>query len=151
MNIKIKVLPKYAYLISSATAFIFFCFFTYKAFVAYLIHKELYGDGMDVLVSLRAALAGIMFLLIVIFFQFIKIKDLQSQRTILRGIFIGWSSLFIVLIILNSNLIHFIILSGIAALINLISLFSLVDLIKEERNTLTNKEIYLLQKLANKK
>ena len=151
MNIKIKVLPKYAYLISSVIAFIFFCFFAHKAFVAYLIHKELYGDGMDVLVSLRVALAGIMFLLIVIFFQFIKIKDLQSQRTILRGIFIGWSSLFIVLIILNLNLIHFIIFSGIAALINLISLFSLVDLIKEERNTLTDKEIYLLQKLANKK
>ena len=70
MNIKIKVLPKYAYLISSAIAFIFFCFFAYKAFVAYLIHKDLYGDGMDVLVSLRAALAGIMFLLIVIFVDF---------------------------------------------------------------------------------
>ena len=112
MNIKIKVLPKYAYLISSAIAFIFFCFFAYKAFVAYLIHKELYGDGMDVLVSLRAALAGIMFLLIILFFQFIKIKDLQSQRTILRGIFIGWSSLFIILIISNSSLIHFIINSS---------------------------------------
>ena len=65
--------------------------------------------------------------------------------------FIAWSSLFIALIVLNSNLIHFIIFSGIAALVNLISLFSLVDLIKEERNTLTDKEIYLLQKLANKK
>ena len=48
-------------------------------------------------------------------------------------------------------IIYFISLSGIAAFINLISLFSLVDLIKEERNTLTDKEIYLLQKLANKK
>jgi len=151
MKIKIKVLPKYAYLASSGIAFIFLCFFAYKAFVAYLIHKELYGDGMDVLVSLRAALAGIMFLLIILFFQFIKIKDLQSQRTILRVILIGWSSLFITLIILNLNLIYFIVFSGIAALINLISLFSLVDLIKEERNTLTDKEIYLLQKLANKK
>ena len=151
MKIKIKVLPKYAYLASSSIAFIFFCFFAYKAFVAYLIHKELYGDGMDVLVSLRAALAGIMFLLIILFFQFIKIKDLQSQRTILRVILIGWSSLFITLIILNLNLFYFIVFSGIAALINLISLFSLVDLIKEERNTLTDKEIYLLQKLANKK
>ena len=151
MNVKIKILPKYAYLISSAIAFIFFCFFAYKAVVAYLIHKELYGDGMDVLVSLRAALAGIMFLLIILFFQFIKIKDLKSQRTILRGIFIGWSSLFIILIILNAKLVYFISLSGIAAFINLISLFSLVDLIKEERNTLTDKEIYLLQKLANKK
>ena len=151
MNIKFKVLPKYAYLTSSGIAFIFFCFFAYKAFFAYLIHKELYGDGMDVLVSLRAALAGIMFLIIILFFQFIKIKDLQSQRTILRGIFIAWSSLLIILIILNSKLIYFIVLSGIAALINLISLFSLVDLIKEEKNTLTDKEIYLLQKLANKK
>ena len=51
----------------------------------------------------------------------------------------------------NDLLIYFIVFSGIAALINLISLFSLVDLIKEERNTLTDKEIYLLQKLANKK
>jgi asparagine N-glycosylation enzyme membrane subunit Stt3 len=106
---------------------------------------------MDVLVSLRAALAGIMFLLIVLFFQFIKIKDLKSQRTILRGIFVGWSSLFIILIIVNPSLIYFIVLSGIAGIVNLIALFSLVDLIKEERNTLTDKEIYLLQQLANKK
>jgi len=151
MNIKIKVLPKYAYLVSSLIALIIFFYFSYKAVIAYLIHRELYGDGMDVLVSLRAALAGIMFLLIVLFFQFIKIKDLKSQRTILRGIFVGWSSLFIILIIVNPSLILFVILSGIAAIVNLISLFSLVDLIKEERNTLTDKEIYLLQQLANKK
>jgi ABC-type Fe3+-siderophore transport system permease subunit len=106
---------------------------------------------MDVLVSLRAALAGIMFLLIVLFFQFMKIKDLKSQRTILRGVFAGWSSLFVILIIVNPQSLYFIVLSGIGAFANLISLFSLVDLIKEERNTLTDKEIYLLQKLANRK
>ena len=43
------------------------------------------------------------------------IKDLLSQRTIIRGIFIGWSSLFIILIIVNPSLILFIVLSGIAA------------------------------------
>ena len=91
MNLKIKLFPKYAYLVSSTIALILFLYFAYKAFVAYLIYKELYGDGMDVLVSLRAALAGIMFLLIVLFFQFMKIKDLKSQRTILRGVFAGWS------------------------------------------------------------
>ena len=106
---------------------------------------------MDVLVSLRAALAGIMLLLIVLFIQFVKIKDLISQRTIIRGIFIGWSSLFIILIIVNPSLISFIVLSGIAGMVNLIALFSLVDLIKEDRNSLTDKEIYLLQQLANKK
>ena len=151
MNIKTKLFPKYAYLISSTIALIIFSYFAYKAVVAYLIHKELYGDGMDVLVSLRASLAGIMLLLIILFFQFMKIKDLKSQRTILRGIFVGWSALFIILTTLSPNLIYFIILSGIGALANLISLFSLVDLIKEERNTLTDKEIYLLQKLAGRK
>ena len=151
MNIKIKIFPKYAYLVSSIIALIIFSYFSYKAVIAYLIHKELYGDGMDVLVSLRAALAGIMLLLTILFFQFSKIKDLKSQRTILRGVFVGWSSLFIILIVTNLSLIYFILLSGLAALANLISLFSLVDLIKEERNTLSDKEIYLLQKLANKK
>ena len=151
MNIKIKVFPKYAFLLSSAIAFVFFCYFAYKGVIAYLIHKELYGGGIDILVSLRAALAGVMFLLILLFFQFIKIKDLISQRTILRCIFVGWSSLFVLLIVINSELIYFIFLSGIAAIINLISLYCLVDLIKEERNTLTDKEIYLLQKLADKK
>ena len=106
---------------------------------------------MDVLVSLRAALAGVMFLLIILFFQFIKINDLKSQKTILKGIFVGWSSLFIILVAVNSSLLFFIFFTAIAAVVNLISLFSLVDLIKEERNTLTDKEIYLLQKLANKK
>ena len=151
MNINLKILPKYAYLVSSLIASIIFFYFSYKAVVTYLIHKELYGDGMDVLVSLRVALAGVMLLLIVFFFQFIKIKDLISQRTIIRGIFIGWSSLFVVLIIVNPSLISFIVLSGIAGIVNLIALFSLVDLIKEDRNSLTDKEIFLLQQLASKK
>ena len=151
MKINIKILPKYAYLSSSLVAFIFFLYFSYKAIMAYLIHQELYGSGMDILVSLRIALAGIMALLLMLFFQFLKIKDFKSQRTILRGIFISWSTLFVIFIVIDLELISFTILSGFAALINLLSLFTLVDLIKEERNTLTDKEIYLLQKLAKKK
>ena len=151
MKINIKILPKYAYLSSSLVAFTFFLYFSYKAIIAYLIHQELYGSGMDILVSLRIALAGIMALLLMLFFQFLKIKDFKSQRTILRGIFISWSTLFVIFIVIDLELISFTILSGFAALINLLSLFTLVNLIKEERNTLTDKEIYLLQKLAKKK
>ena len=151
MKINIKILPKYAYLSSSLVAFIFFLYFSYKAIIAYLIHQELYGSGMDILVSLRIALAGIMALFLMLFFQFLKIKDFRSQRTILRGIFISWSTLFVIFIVIDLELILFTILSGFAALINLLSLFTLVDLINEERNTLTDKEIYLLQKLAKKK
>ena len=151
MNFKLKIKPKAAYLTSIFTALIILFFFSYKAIIAYLIHKELYGGGIDTLVLLGASIAGIMFLLILLFFQFMKINDLKSQRTILRGIFIGWTSVFIILVVLNLSSIYFIYLTGISSLLILITLFSLVDQIKEERNTLTEKEIYLLQKLAKKK
>jgi len=151
MNFKIKIKPKVAYLISICEALIILLFFSYKAVIAYLIHRELYGGGLDTLVLLRASIAGIMFLLILLFIQFMKINDLKSQRTILRGIFIGWTSVFIALIVLNLSSIYFILLTGLSSLIILVTLFSLIDQIKEEKNTLTDKEIYLLQKLAKKK
>ena len=151
MNFKLIIKPKVAYLISIAAALIILLFFSYKAVIAYLIHRELYGGGLDTLVLLRASIAGIMFLLILLFIQFMKINDLKSQRTILRGMFIGWTSVFIVLTVLKISSIYFILLTGISSLIILIILFSLIDQIKEEKNTLTEKEIYLLQKLAKKK
>ena len=151
MNFKIKIKPKLAYLTSIFTAVIILLFFSYKAVIAYLIHKELYGGGLDTLVLLRASIAGIMFLLILLFFQFMKISDLKSQRTILRGMFIGWAGVFVALIAIQLSSIYFIFLTGASSLIILVTLFSLVDQIKEEKNTLTDKEIYLLQKLAKKK
>ncbi len=151
MNFKLNIKPKISHIVSSFTAFIILLFFSYKAAIAYLIHKELYGGGLDTLVLLRASIAGMMFLLILLFLQFMKINDLKSQRTILIGMFIGWSSVFIMLIILNLSSIYFIFLTGTSSLITLINLLSITDQIKEEKNTLTDKEIYLLQKLANKK
>jgi len=151
MDLKLKISPKIAYYVSSIITFIIFSYFAYKAVVAYLIYKELYGDGIDILVTLRASLAGIMLFLIILFIQFTKIKDLNSQRTILKGIFIGWSAVFIVLIIVNIKLIPFLVLTGFGSLFTLVTVFSLIDQIKEDRNTLTDKEIYLLQQLANKK
>ena len=150
MKIKLNIKPKITYLTSIFTAIIILLFFSYKAVIAYLIHRELYGGGLDTLVLLRASIAGIMFLLILLFIQFMKINDLKSQRTILRGIFIGWTSVFVSIIALKLSSIYFIILSGTSSLITLVTLFSLVDQIKEEKNTLTDKEIYLLQKLAKK-
>ena len=151
MKIKLNIKPKIAYLTSIFTAIIILLFFSYKAVIAYLIHRELYGGGLDTLVLLRASIAGIMLLLILLFIQLIKIDDLKSQRTILRGMFIGWTSVFIVMIVLKMSSIYFIFLTGLSSLVILVTLFSLVDQMKEEKNTLTDKEIYLLQKLAKKK
>ena len=151
MNIKFKIYPKISYLCSILVALIILLFFAYKAVIAYLIHRELYGGGLDTLVLLRISIAGIMFLLVLLFIQFMKIVDLKSQKTILRGIFIGWTSVFIALIVLNLSSVYFMILLGFSSFIVLITLLSLENQIKEQKNTLTDKEIYLLQKLAKKK
>ena len=151
MKLKIKIKPKISYFISILVSSVILFYFAYKGVVAYLIHRELYGGGLDTLVLLRASIAGIMLLLILLFIQFLKIPDLKSHRTILRGVFVGWTSVFIILVIINMSSIYFVILSGLVSFFSLITLFSLEDQIKEEKNTLSEKEIYLLQQLAKKK
>ena len=151
MKLKILIKTEFAYYISILISSVIFFYFSYKAFIAYIIHKELYGSGLDTLVLLRVSIAGIMLLLIILFFQFIKITDLKSHKSVLRGIFIGWTVVFIVLIIVNLSSLYFILLTGFTSLFTLLTLFSLDKQIKEEKNTLTEKEIYLLQQLAKKK
>ena len=126
-------------------------YFAYKGVIAYLIHKELYGGGIDVVISLRGTISAIMLFLILLQIQFLKIKDLNSHKTIISGIFVIWTAMFITTLIISPEKIFLIISILITSLFMLISLFSLRDKIKEERNTLTDKEIYLLQKLAKKK
>tara|TARA_B100000989_G_C19513492_1_gene460392 strand:- start:1625 stop:2080 length:456 start_codon:yes stop_codon:yes gene_type:complete len=151
MKIKIKIKPKISYYVSILVSLIILFYFAYKGFVAYLIHRELYGGGLDTLVLLRASISGIMLLLILLFIQFIKIPELKSHRTILRGVFIGWTSVFLILLIINLSSIYFIIITALVSFFSLITLASLENQIQEEKNTLTEKEIYLLQQLAKKK
>ena len=145
-----NISPKLSHILSAVVSIIFVIYFFYQGFLAYVILKEL-GGGVDALVASRWGLATAMFIFACLFFLFIKIKDLKSQRTILKGIFIGWSSICLTLIIAIPNSIYFIILTGLASAINLLSSKSLIEKIKEEKETLTEKEIYLLQRLANKK
>ena len=145
-----NISPKLSHILSAIISIIFVIYFFYEGFLAYIILKEL-GGGVDALVASRWGLATAMFVFACLFFLFIKIKDLKSQRTILKGIFIGWSSICLTLIIAIPNSIYFIILTGFASIINLLSSKSLIEKIKKEKKTLTEKEIYLLQRLANKK
>ena len=148
--------PKISYSVSAFISIIFVIYFGYKALLAYVIHKELYGGGdVDVVVVLRCALAAAMIFLTFLFFHFMRIKDLESQRTILKGVFIGWASICVTLIIVTPSSIYFIILTGLASAISFLSSKGLIKKISEElkksKETLTKKEIYLLQRLANKK
>ena len=151
VNMKLKIKFKYSYLISILTSFIILCYFAYKGIIAYLIHKELYGGGVDVVITLRGIISFIMLFFIFLQIQFLKIKDLKSQKKILSGIFIIWTSIFFSTFAVSRDEILFLIITFLTSVLILLSLLSLREQIKEERNTLTEKEIYLLQQLAKKK
>jgi len=146
MNISSKT----SHILSAAISVIIAIYFFYEGFLAYFILKEL-GGGVDALVASRWGLGIAMFIFVCLFFLFIQIKDLKSQRTILKGIFIGWTSVCVTLIIVLPSSIYFIILTVLASIVSFLSSKDLIKKIKDEKEKLTEKEIYLLQRLANKK
>ena len=153
----IKISSKLSFIISSITSMIFVGYFGYKGFMVYFIQKAMDdtfigGSTSDITVTLWFAIMGTMALSMFLFFQFIKIKDLKSQRTILRGIFVGWAIICISLIIFIPTYIYFILLTAITSVTSLLSSINVKHKITEElikkKETLSEKEIYLLQKLA---
>ena len=157
---KINIPSKLSFIISSITSIIFVTYFAYKGFMVYFIQKAMDdtfvgGSSSDITVTLWFAISGVMALSMVLFFQFTKIKDLNSQRTIQKGIFIGWAVIAIAMIIFIPSYIYFILLTIIASTVSLLSSITLKHKITEElqnkKETLTEKEIYLLQKLAGVK
>ena len=157
---KINIPSKLSFIISSITSIIFVTYFAYKGFMVYFVQKAMDdtfigGSSSDIMVTLWFAISGVMGLSMFLFFQFTKIKDLNSQRTIQRVIFIGWTSIAIAMIIFIPTYIYFIILTVIASIVSLLSSISLkykiAEELKNKKETLSEKEIYLLQKLAGVK
>ena len=147
----INIPSKLSFIISSITSIIFVTYFSYKGFMVYFVQKAMDdtfvgGSSSDITVTLWFAISGVMGLSMFLFFQFTKIKDLNSQRTIQRGIFIGWASIAIAMIVFIPSYIYFIILTIIASIVSLLSSITL-----NKKETLSEKEIYLLQKLAGVK
>tara|TARA_B110000285_G_C14655004_1_gene393591 strand:+ start:121 stop:555 length:435 start_codon:yes stop_codon:yes gene_type:complete len=136
---------------------IFVGYFGYKGFMVYFVQKAMDdtfigGSSSDITVTLWFTVTGTMALSMFLFFQFIKIKDLKSQRTILKGIFIGWAGISFSLIVFMPSYIYFILLTTVASIVSLLSSITVKNKITEElikkKETLSEKEIYLLQKLA---
>ena len=157
---KINIPSKLSFIISSITSIIFVTYFSYKGFMVYFVQKAMDdtfvgGGSSDITVTLWFAISGVMGLSMFLFFQFTKIKDLNSQRTIQRGIFIGWTSIAIAMIVFIPSYIYFIILTIIASIVSLLSSITLkykiTEELKNKKETLSEKEIYLLQKLAGVK
>ena len=157
---KIKISSKLSFIFSSITSMIFVGYFGYKGFMVYFVQKAMDdtfigGSTSNITVTLWFAIMGTMALSMFLFFQFIRIKDLKSQITILKGVFVGWAIISIALIIFIPTYIYFILLTTITSIASLLSSITVKHEITEElikkKETLTEKEIYLLQKLAGMK
>ena len=156
---RIKISSKLSFIISSLTSIIFVLYFAYKGVMVYLVQKAmddtfLGGSTSDITVTLWFAISAAMALSMLLFFQFTKIKDLRSQSTILKGMFIGWAGICVALIVFIPSYIYFVILTAVASIVSLISSLTLKEEIIAQLNkkeTLSEKEIYLLQKLAGVK
>ena len=157
---KINISSKTSFVISIITSIIFVAYFAYKGFIVYFIQKAMDdtfvgGGTTDITITLWFGISLSMALSMFLFFQFIKIKDLNSQRTIQKGIFIGWAVIAIAMIVFVPSYIYLILITILSSIISLLSSITLKDIIAkdliEKKETLSEKEIYLLQKLAGVK
>ena len=157
---KINIPSKLSFIISSITSIIFVVYFAYKGFKVYFVQRAMDdtfvgGDSSDITITLWFAISGVMALSMFLFFQFTKIKDLSSQRTIQKGIFYGWTVITIVMLTFIPSYIYLILLTIISSIVSFLSYITLKDIITEDlknkKETLSEKEVYLLQKLAGVK
>ena len=157
---KINVSSKLSFIISIITSVIFVLYFAYKGFMVYFVQKAMDntfvgGNTSDITITLWFGISVAMALSMFLFFQFTKIKDLNSQRTIQKGIFVGWAIIAITMIIFIPSYIYFILITIVSSIVSLLSSITLKHKITEDqknkKETLSEKEIYLLQKLAGVK
>ena len=157
---KINISSKTSFVTSIITSIIFVLYFAYKGFMVYFVQKAMDdtfvgGSSSDITITLWFAISGVMALCMFMFFQFTKIKDLNSQRTIQKGIFFGWTVITIAMVVFIPSYIYFILLTIIASVVSFLSSITLkykiAEDLKNKKETLSEKEVYLLQKLAGVK
>ena len=150
-----KVTTKSTLLISALTTLVFLIYTLYKSIILYFVNEALEdtfvgGSTSDVSITLWFMISVILMLITIMFLFFLKIRDLKSQKIIVIGltffwIIISFFSVFVTFINLWITLLTF--------LIGILSFLATKNLKKEiiaelNKKGLTDKEIYLLQKLA---
>ena len=150
-----KIRTKSILLISASTSSAFLIYALYKGIILYFINEALEdtfvgGSTSNISIILWFIISGILMLITLMFLFFIKIKDLKSQKIIVIGLTFFWISIsFLSIFVSFSNLW----ITLITLIISVISLLAIRNLKKEiitelNKKGLTDKEIYLLQKLA---
>ena len=132
----------------------------YRGFVLFFVNQAMEdtfigGNVSDISISLWFIIGGIFTLITFLFLFLIKIKDLKSQKIILVGITVFWLIISIISIFISIANILITFLTFVVSIFCYLSIKTLKKKIITELNRkgLTEKEIYLLQKLAgiNKK
>ena len=153
--LKLVISSKIAFIISGLYSSIFIFFSLYKAVVLLFVKSAMEdtfigGETSDISITLWFLIAGVMTFTTFIFFYFLKIKDLKSQKIIITGTSIAWLFVCIIQLILFYEYFFLAIFTLIPLLVNYLSIKTLKNEITKELNKkgLSEKEIHLLQMLA---
>ena len=135
---KINISSRTSFIVSIITSIIFVLYFAYKGFVVYFVQKAMDdtfvgGGASDITITLWFGISLSMALSMFLFFQFIKIKDLKSQRTIQKGIFIGWAIIAITMTIFVPSYKYLIIITILSSIVSFLSSVTLKDIIAEKQ------------------
>ena len=150
-----KITTKSILLISALTSSAFLIYALYKGIILYFVNEALEdtfvgGSTSNISIILWFIISGILMLITSMFLFFLKIKDLKSQKIIVIGLIFFWFTVsFFSIFVTFSNLLITLLTSSIGIISFLASKNLKKEIITElNKKGLTEKEIYLLQKLA---
>ena len=151
----IRINSRHAFITSGIYSLIFVIFSTYKGVLLLLIQSAMEdtfvgSDTSDISITLWFLISGLMSFSSFIFFYFLKVKDLKSQKIILTGISFSWLLISIFQLVLFKDHFYYAIFTLIPISINYLSIKNIkTEIIKQLNDKgLTKKEIHLLQLLA---
>ena len=150
-----KISTKSILLISALTSSFFLFYSSYKGTVLYFVNEALEdtfvgGSTSDISIFLWFTISGILTLITLMFLFFLKIKDLKSQKIIIMGLTVFWITISIFLILINLSNFWISLITLTIGVLSFLAMKNLKKIIIAELNKkgLTDKEIYLLRKLA---
>ena len=150
-----KITTKSILLISALTTSAFLIYALYKGIILYFVNEALEdtfvgGSTSNISIVLWFIISGILMLITSMFLFFLKIKDLKSKKIIVIGLIFFWFTVsFFSIFVAFLNLWITLLTSSIGIISFLASKNLKKEIIAElNKKGLTEKEIYLLQKLA---
>ena len=150
-----KFTTKSILLVSTLTLSVFLFYSLYKGIILYFVNEALEdtfvgGNTSDISIILWFIISGILTVLTFMFLFLLKIKDLKSQKIILVGLTFFWISISIFTTFINFSNLWITIITLLIGISSFIATKNLKKKIIDELNKkgLTDKEIYILQKLA---